>query len=188
MKFNIGCGGNSFPGWINVDMVEQPGVDIVMNIDRDKWDLNLYENKATEIVMSHVLEHLHNPLFAMEQLWHIAAPGCLLTLKLPYGSSDTAWEDPTHVRPYFIGSFQYFSPSPYLINDYGYRGDWATKRIILDIETDRCDSNEGQAILEELKVKRNLVREMTVEMVAMKPRRELKMGDKTEYELAFAFV
>lgn len=188
MKFNIGSGASKFEGWTNVDLVAQPGVDIVMDIDKDKWDLSVYENKATDIFMSHIIEHLKNPLFAMEQLWHIAAPDCKLIIKVPYGSSDTAWEDQTHVRPYFIGSFQYFSQSPYVVNDYGYRGDWEVTKILLDVETNRCDSNDPAAILEEIKVKRNMVREMTVEMKAIKPIRVVKIGDKIQYEIGMNFV
>jgi hypothetical protein len=188
MKLNIGCGGNPWEGWINIDWINKPGVDIVMDIDKDKWDLSLYENKATEMVMSHILEHLKNPLFVMEQLWHVAAPGCKLLVKVPYGSSDNAWEDQTHVRPYFIGSFQYFSQAPYVVNDYGYRGDWEVRRIVLNVDTNKCDSNDGQAVLEEINTKRNMVKEMTVEMEAIKPRRTIKVGDITKYDIALNFV
>jgi len=188
MKLHLGCGGDILPGWVNVDLVKNQGVDWVMDLDTQTWPADVYNNKVTEMLMSHVLEHLRNPLFVMEQLWKIAAPNCKLTIKVPYGSSDTAWEDQTHVRPYFIGSFLYFSQAAYVKNDYGYRGDWQVTKILLDVETNRCDSNEGLAVLEEIKTKRNMVREMTVELMAMKPMRDVKVGDKTEYEIGISFV
>jgi hypothetical protein len=44
----------------------------------------------------------------MEELHRIAKPNAKVVFKVPYGSSDRAFEDPTHVRQYFLHSFDYF--------------------------------------------------------------------------------
>ena len=76
------------------------------------------DNSATHILMSHVLEHIQNPLPMMEELYRVAKPGCLMVIACPYGSSDDAWEDPTHVRPIFASSTLYFSQPAYWKADY----------------------------------------------------------------------
>lgn len=170
-KVNIGCGHDLRKDWINVDKSPLVGADHVMDVNQDRWMVHNH-NKASEIYMSHVLEHLTNPLFVLEQLWCIAKPGALLYVRVPYGSSDNAWEDQTHVRPYFLGSFSYFSQMHYRGADYGYRGDWEIEQINLDVFADKCDSNEGERILDEIKQKRNMVNEMQVLMKAIKPFRD----------------
>ena len=171
MRINVGCGRDIMEGWTNVDRVALPGVDHIMNFDEHLWPLE-WHGKAKEIYMSHVLEHLRNPLFIMEQLWQLADKDCDLIIRVPYGSSDNAWEDPTHVRPYFVGSWAYFSQVYYKGADYGYRGDWDTIEVILDVYSDRCDSNEGSEVYKELKWKPNMVQEMRAILRPVKPIRD----------------
>lgn len=190
MKFNIGCGKDIKGGWVNVDKMALPGVDWTCDLDQGIYALNTrWENQAKEIYMSHVLEHLKNPLGVMQELWRVAAPDCKLTVRTPYGSSDNAWEDQTHVRPYFVGSMAYFSQMYYKGADYGYRGDWEISEIILDVFADRCDSNEGTSIMEEIKMKRNMVNEMTTVFSAIKPLRDVNAGTySTTHQVRLNFI
>jgi len=113
MKLNIGCGRTPLKGWLNVDCMAAVGedsiVDIIANLDADQVKLPLEDDSCDEFLLSHVLEHINKPLPLMEELHRIAKPGALAVVRCPYGSSDDAWEDPTHVRPYFMNSFGYFS-------------------------------------------------------------------------------
>ena len=97
------------PGWINVDCVPLPGVDLVAQLDDpEKVTLPWPDDSVDEFAMIHCLEHLHYPLPLMEELWRTAKPGAKITIACPYGSSDDADEDPTHVRRIFLNSFSYF--------------------------------------------------------------------------------
>ena len=107
LELNLGCGKNPEPGWINVDCVAGPGVDVVAELDNG-WPLPWATDSVKKIRMIHVFEHLKNTLLLMEELHRVAKPNAIMLLKLPYGSSDAAWEDPTHVRPYFLHSFRFF--------------------------------------------------------------------------------
>lgn len=169
-KLNIGCGHDYKEGWVNVDKSRFVKADVYMDVDSDLW-VPSNHNKASEIYMSHLLEHTKNPLFVMEQLWLVSKPDAKLVVRVPYGSSDNAWEDQTHTRPYFIGSFAYFSQMYYKGADYGYRGDWEIAEITLDVFADRCNSGDGEKVMEEIKIKRNMVNEMHVLMRAVKPLR-----------------
>jgi hypothetical protein len=108
----------------------------------------------------------------MQDLHRVAAPGAQATFQLPYGSSDDAFEDPTHVRQYFLNSTMYFAQPNYWRADYGYRGDWATEHVILDVARARYETVEPAAVMDDVMRLRNVVMQMTVQMRAVKPIRE----------------
>ena len=171
-RLNIGCGRDTKEGWINLDMMPGPGVDIVATLGVDT--IPLPDNSIDQIYASHVLEHIPNALAAMEELWRVAKNGAMIVIKVPYGSNDVAWEDPTHVRPYFKGSFYYFSQLAYHRAHYGYWGDWDTEKIILELNADRFDVNQPlitDQVLRIVDTERNAVKEMTAILKAVKPRR-----------------
>ncbi|HZP31094.1 MAG TPA: methyltransferase domain-containing protein, partial [Acidimicrobiia bacterium] len=108
-RLHLGCGRSPLPGWVNVDAVAGPGVDLVHDLDRcaDR-PLPYPSDSVDEFLASHLLEHLHHPLPFMQELHRVARPGAAATFHVPYGSSDDAFEDPTHVRQYFVNSWIYF--------------------------------------------------------------------------------
>lgn len=169
MKLNIGCGRNQIKGFVNVDCMGLPGVDIVCKVGIEK--LPLEDNIADEIFCSHTLEHIEKPLPFMQELWRVAKPGCLLTIRVPYGSTDVAFEDPTHIRQYFPGSFQYFGQPAYMKADYGYRGDWDLKEIQLRMPDCEFEGKDINNILLVINRNRNIVEEMTASLECVKPLR-----------------
>jgi hypothetical protein len=124
----------------------------------------------------------------MQELHRIAKPDALAIVRTPYGSSDDAWEDPTHVRAYFIGSFGYFSQPYYWRADYGYRGDWQPERIFLWVPGAAVRGLTVDQILERVHRERNLVVEMQAELRAVKPirphSRELQQAPLVHVEIA----
>jgi SAM-dependent methyltransferase len=172
-RLNVGCGRNIIPGWINLDAAALPGVDIVADLEtcRDR-PLPIESDSVDEFLLSHVLEHIRDSLALMQDLHRIAKAGATAVVRSPYGSSDDAWEDQTHIRAYFIQSFGYFSQPYYWRADYGYRGDWQPRQITLFVDANLCGGLELPAINELLHSRRNVVREMVAELVAIKPARE----------------
>lgn len=155
------------------------------------------DDSIDEVLLSHVVEHLKYPLGLFDDLHRVCRPGALVTVRVPYGSSDDAWEDPTHVRAMFLHSFGYFSQPFYWRADYGYRGDFEVERIDLHIATqvltdriglpsesvarlmepDRGLNNAGHAVrirrvLDAVHRERNIVSEMVARLRAVKPVRE----------------
>lgn len=54
MKLHLGCGSRPIPGWVNVDVVDYPHVDLRCAVDR----LPMVADGSAEVVYSsHVLEH-----------------------------------------------------------------------------------------------------------------------------------
>lgn len=174
-RLNLGCGRNILTDWINVDLVPLDGVDVIADLDDcRKTKLPFADNEIDEFFASHLIEHLHNPLPFMEELHRIAKPNAKATFRVPYGSSDDAFEDQTHVRPYFLKSFGFFSQPFYWMADYGYRGDWLTEKIILLVDAHVHQGKNVEQIMFEINTFRNIVKEMIVELRAVKPIREPK--------------
>ncbi len=174
-RLNLGCGRDAQPGWVNLDAVDLPGVDVVANLEHcDRDPLPFEDDHFDEFLLSHVIEHVQNTLPLMQELYRVAKPGARAVIRCPYGSSDDAFEDPTHVRQYFLNSFGYFSQPYYWRADYGYRGDWKVNKIELAVDRTAHDGMAAAEILECVQSRRNVVREMITELEAVKPIREPK--------------
>lgn len=164
---------------MNVDQVLLPGVDMLADLDCDPSNsgglyLDFEDDSVDEFLLSHVLEHIRFTLPLMQELYRIAKPNALCTIRVPHGASDDAWEDPTHVRPYFPGSFGYFSQPYYWRADYGYRGDWLTEKVELygALTLAKAVARRGLDIAESVIFQRNQVSEMIAYLTAIKPIRE----------------
>ena len=155
------------------------------------------DDSVDEVLLSHVVEHLKNPLGLFDDLHRVCRDGALVTVRVPYGSSDDAWEDPTHVRAMFLNSFGYFSQPFYWRADYGYAGDFEVARIDLHIPTRVLTDRIGmpsesvillgdphpemavgghavrlRRVLDAVHRERNIVSEMVAHLHAIKPARE----------------
>lgn len=185
-KLNVGCGSRPIDGYVNLDIVAGPKVDVVFNLEKC-GDLREYDNKLPfpddtfdRILCRHTAEHIRNFLPMMEELHRVAKPGAEAAFVTPYGGHDIAFEDPTHIRQFFPKSWLYVSQTAYGGADYGYRGDWDTKQIIL-----RCRrsvvpveiQSDSESILEAIMRFRNICEEMTAILVAVKPIRLKGTGE-----------
>lgn len=73
------------------------------------------------------------------------------------------------MRRLFAGSFGYFAQPWYWRADYGYRGDWETRRIVLFVRRADHEGLALDAILRRVRELRNVVVEMAAELEAVKP-------------------
>ena len=187
-RLHLGCGRTILEDWINLDAVPGPGVDVVANLEQcAQTPLPFEDNSIDEILARHVIEHVQNTLPLMQELHRVAKPGAMAFLAVPYGSSDDALEDPTHVRQYFVNSFGFFSQPYYWRADYGYRGDWQPRKVVLRCSRSRYEGKSAQEITHDVLSLRNVVLEMIAELEAIKPirepKRELRQPPKLEFQL-----
>ena len=81
IKLNVGCGHRRVPGFLGVDIVPRPNVDIVAPAD----SIPLADGCAVEVMAIHVVEHFFSweiPVILKE--WaRLLRPGGRLTLELP---------------------------------------------------------------------------------------------------------
>lgn len=170
-RINPGCGKTSYPNCANVDVQEssEPRPDFVCDLN---GKLPFDDDTFDSAYCSHTLEHLTNALGFMQELHRVCVNGAPAVFKVPYGSNDNAWEDPTHVRPYFLDSFGYFSQAAYGGADYGYKGDWAIVERALKIVAGH-GLEDFKTHLEDLlsivTTQRNIVEEMKVTLRCVKP-------------------
>ena len=186
LRLHLGCGRTILPGWVNVDCVSLPGVDVVADLDECRTKrLPFDDSSVGEFLMSHVIEHVHDTLALMQELHRIAKPGAKLVARTPYGSSDDAWEDPTHVRAYFLQSWGYFSQPYWWKTDLGYRGDWQPETLHLTVNDEENRGLDQQELMHKVFRDRNVVQEMIVTLRAVKPirepKRELQVLPKIEF-------
>jgi len=170
LKLNLGCGRSPQPGWVNVDIARIPGVDVVADLDNCRTQpLPFAENSVSQMQMLHVLEHIKDTLALMQELHRIAEPDAKLLIRSPYGSSDDAYEDPTHCQRFFMNSFTYFAQPTYWRADYGYRGDWEAEELVLIMRKDENQGLSADDVLVKVKQLRNVVIEIAAVLSAVKP-------------------
>jgi SAM-dependent methyltransferase len=188
-RLNVGCGRNIREGMVNLDSVALPGVDLVCDLENlRQTHIPLPDESVDYFLLSHVLEHIKDSLGLMQELWRLAVPGATMEIRVPHGASNDAWEDPTHVRAYFPGSFGYFSQPFYWRADYGYRADWEPENLRLLVDGARCNGLSRQEILAKADCERNLVREMVCEMRVVKPIREPRKELQTDMQIEITTI
>lgn len=189
VRLNLGCGRNVQPGWVNIDMARLPGVDLIADLNEcRRVPLPYADDSVDQFLLCHTLEHIQDSLGLMQELHRVAKPGANCVIHVPYGSSDDAFEDPTHVRQYFLNSFGYFSQPFYWRADYGYRGDWQTERIELRVPKALTQNTTAQLLLARVNSERNVVSEMVATLRAVKPIREPKRELQAPAHITFIGV
>ncbi len=92
MRLHIGCGSEAIPEWTNVDIVSQPGVDVVLDM-RQPWPFRDVEYVFAE----HFLEHLtlaDGMVFLRSARAALGSDG---VLRLSTPNLDWVWS--THYKP-----------------------------------------------------------------------------------------
>jgi SAM-dependent methyltransferase len=109
---NLGCGKTRIPDSIGVDCEEISGsVDVVHDLNVLPYPFS--NNFADEIHFYHVLEHLDNPVAKLEEIHRILKSDGVLYMRVPHFSSNGAFTDITHKRPFSFYSFDVFEEGSY---------------------------------------------------------------------------
>jgi 2-polyprenyl-3-methyl-5-hydroxy-6-metoxy-1,4-benzoquinol methylase len=104
-KLNVGCGRDIRKGYINMDVVKLPGVDIVHNINK-KFPYK--EGYFDKIVARHVIEHVEDMGKVMKELHRILRPGGKLFIETPHFTFANSFVDPTHKYYLAYNTFAYY--------------------------------------------------------------------------------
>lgn len=108
MTLDIGCGKRKAePDAVGIDISPDSAADHVWNLDDYPWPLEA--GKFSRIHMSHVIEHLNDPMRAMAEVHRVASAGADVFITTPHFSSHNSYVDPTHKRHLAAQSFEYFT-------------------------------------------------------------------------------
>lgn len=125
MRIDLGCGISKSDDFIGVDVSPGIGVDIVADLNQT---FPFEDNSVDEIKAYDVVEHLHDRLHTMNEIWRICKPGALVDIFVPSTDGRGAFQDPTHVSFWNINSFFYYcSEFPAyleLCRRYGFKGEF----------------------------------------------------------------
>jgi SAM-dependent methyltransferase len=116
LQISLGAGSEPEEGFVNVDMVELPGIDVVHNLSKYPWPFE--DDAASYIKAKDVIEHMPNytddgrpgVIAFIEECHRILQPGGRIWIQTPHWQSKYLWIDPTHVRGFDEQSFDFFDP------------------------------------------------------------------------------
>lgn len=114
IRLDIGGGANPQPGFINIDILPLPGVDIIWDLENTPWPLK--DESVLTAIASHVLEHIdpHKGVFinVMNEIWRVLKPNAQFAFVVPHAESHGYAQDPTHCNMINETTMHYFDPDP----------------------------------------------------------------------------
>lgn len=116
ISLDVACGSTCPAGWVGIDSVSLPGVDIVHDLLIFPWPIAT--ESVAQIRCYHYLEHI--PLICahtrnqsdlllqtFDELYRVLIPGGTVFVECPHASSLRASQDPTHCRFISENTFAY---------------------------------------------------------------------------------
>lgn len=107
LRLNLGGGYHKIDGFKTVDIRKETNPDYVADFEKKKCLKAIKTNSVDEMVISHVLEHIHNYEQLMLEIYRVCKNGATIEIATPYWSHQSAVEDPTHVRYFTERSMMY---------------------------------------------------------------------------------
>lgn len=106
IKLNLGCGQFKKEGYLNIDTDSSIKPDILHNLE--KFPYPFADNSIDLIEADHILEHFHDVLAVMREIWRILKPEGKLVIRVPHFSRGFTHVD--HKRGFDISFPYYFNP------------------------------------------------------------------------------
>lgn len=106
-RLHLGCGTKILDGFVNVDIVAAPGVDVVCDLVHG---IPFADDAFDELLAVDFVEHIPagKTIAFMNEAWRVLAPGGVLRIHVPSAPGITACQDPTHVSFWNEETFDYF--------------------------------------------------------------------------------
>lgn len=128
-KLHLGCGRKILHDYINIDIIEHEGVDIVHDITTG---IPFEENEFQEVLCIDFIEHIpsEQTISFMNEVYRVLVPGGIFKIHVPEAPGITAFQDPTHISYWNEESFTYYLDGHRRRENYGiYYGITARFRL-----------------------------------------------------------
>jgi predicted SAM-dependent methyltransferase len=96
VKSNLGCGDDHKEGFVNIDFIKLPAVDLVVDLEKK---FSFKDNLVDEVVCENTIEHLKEPQRFMEEIYRVCKPGARVTIVAPHTWNKVLDGKLLHVRP-----------------------------------------------------------------------------------------
>jgi hypothetical protein len=167
---HVGGGNEYIPGWINIDKAGRK-LDVQCDLDHCvPHALPFADSSLDGFYLCNCPKQLDSTLALLKELYRTARSDAILHMRLPYESgSETSGE--MQVKTYFEDLFVCGSGSPSGSAGYEGCGGWQHESTLLIVDKfDKCLLSLGAPKAGEIiRSRRNQVRELVVELVAVKP-------------------
>lgn len=162
---NVGCGHDVLEGFVNLDVAELPGVDVVASLGEEP--LPFPDATFSTILARDVLEHV-DIIPALRELHRVLEPGGVLVVSTVHFTSRNLWVDPTHRRGFSARTLEMFCPE----------GRGAERSYYFDFAFAECRNTKIQ-FSAELGLGRYLVWDRLVEPLVNRSRRAQDLYEMT---------
>ena len=102
---NIGCGRDRRAGFLNVDFVPLPEVDLVASLGSQR--LPFRDDTFDVVLCRDILEHV-DVVPAIREVHRVLAPGGAAVISAVHFTSRNLYVDPTHIRGFSVRTFDFF--------------------------------------------------------------------------------
>ncbi|KHN49253.1 class I SAM-dependent methyltransferase [Pectobacterium fontis] len=148
-KIHIGSGKDYKSGWINIDVSKYSSPDVILDLSKEQHfpvmrkspfygEVILKENYYDFIYANSVLAHVSDLVTMMTNCLALLRTGGEFFIEVPYEKSNTAWQDPTHVRAMNSNSWIYYTEWFWYVGWFEYKFQ-ISDSCYLDINLSRCE-------------------------------------------------
>jgi ubiquinone/menaquinone biosynthesis C-methylase UbiE len=108
-RLNLGSGDERITGFLSVDILPGPNIDIVVDLEKLPWDI---PSASVEYVRAyHVFEHLSDKAATLNECYRILVNGGILEFEVPTTDGWGAYSDPQHASYWNEDVLNYISAS-----------------------------------------------------------------------------
>lgn len=123
-KLNIGCGNDIRTDYINIDIADIPGVDIVCDINNA---LPFENNSFDFIICNDILEHVDLEK-VLKEIHRVLVNDGIVQIRVPHFTSSNNYIDPTHKRIFSFRTFEFFVNDT--LHNRGYYFDFHFRKVL----------------------------------------------------------
>ncbi len=110
MKLNLGSGFRQQKEYVNIDNRPETDPDLLCDIEAG---LPYEDDSISEIRAVDFLEHTHQVIFVIEEIWRVLKDNGLFYSRTPATCGRGAFQDPTHVSYWNLNSWLYYTNDDY---------------------------------------------------------------------------